>query len=341
LWPVLGWTLPLPFTWGRKGESPNCRLRLKCDGTRAETRFRLSAKRTNPFKSAGASVQSTTGSRGVHISGDNAGYTTFRDSVRGTGYPLHSPVSPSLPLPYVTVCHHVSTGLYSRPLLSFCNLLGWHQLAPEGYFIPLHCIVSRFVLFLLTRLNLGTVTCRDVTHSNCFVHLKIFLPLRKTNDQLTMEQPSLLFKRIHVTPAPYKLSWYICWTPFIIYEWMTSCQEFRHSDKSIGGFDSWVTWGQVHTKYTQHTPRQDRLLNRVFQIDSCDGKRCNNSIHPSMVLQPLPVFGLPHKTPPFIPICSFTPPSPYPQQLSSISLNQIRPSSSWSSHWSHSMEVAV
>ena len=28
------------------------RGRLKCDGTRAETRFRLSAKRTNPFKSA-------------------------------------------------------------------------------------------------------------------------------------------------------------------------------------------------------------------------------------------------------------------------------------------------
>jgi hypothetical protein len=35
---------------------------LKCDGTRAETRFRLSAKRASPFKSAGASVQSTTGS---------------------------------------------------------------------------------------------------------------------------------------------------------------------------------------------------------------------------------------------------------------------------------------
>ena len=29
-----------------------CRLRLKCDGARAETRFRLSAKRTSPFKSA-------------------------------------------------------------------------------------------------------------------------------------------------------------------------------------------------------------------------------------------------------------------------------------------------
>jgi hypothetical protein len=44
------------------------RLRLKCDGTCAETRFRLSPKRTSPFKSAGASVQSTTGRRGVRIS---------------------------------------------------------------------------------------------------------------------------------------------------------------------------------------------------------------------------------------------------------------------------------
>jgi hypothetical protein len=56
------------------------RLRLKYDGTRAETRFRLSAKRTSPFKSAGASVQWTTGSRGVLISGSNAGYTKFRYS---------------------------------------------------------------------------------------------------------------------------------------------------------------------------------------------------------------------------------------------------------------------
>ena len=47
-----------------------------------------------------ASVQSTTGSRGVRISGSNAGYTMFRGSVKGTGYPLHSP----LPLPCVTVC---------------------------------------------------------------------------------------------------------------------------------------------------------------------------------------------------------------------------------------------
>ena len=88
------------------------RLRLKCDGTRAENRFRLSAKRTSQFKSTVTPVQSTTGSRGVRISGSNAGYTMFRGSVKGTGYPLHSPVSPSLPLPCVTVCHHISTGLY-------------------------------------------------------------------------------------------------------------------------------------------------------------------------------------------------------------------------------------
>ena len=59
-----------------------------------------------------ASVQSTAGSRGVRISGSNAGYTKFRGSVKVTGYPLHSSVSTSLPLPCVTVCHHISTGLY-------------------------------------------------------------------------------------------------------------------------------------------------------------------------------------------------------------------------------------
>jgi len=85
---------------------------LKCEGTREETRFRLSAKRASPFKSAGASVQSTTGSRAVRISGSNVRFTKIRGNVKGAGYPLHSPVSSSRPLPCVTVCHHVSTGLY-------------------------------------------------------------------------------------------------------------------------------------------------------------------------------------------------------------------------------------
>jgi len=44
----------------------------------------------------------------------NAGYTMFRGSEKGTGYPLHSPVSPSLLLPCVTMCHHISTGVYCK-----------------------------------------------------------------------------------------------------------------------------------------------------------------------------------------------------------------------------------
>jgi hypothetical protein len=88
------------------------RGQLKCDGTHAETRFCLSTKWRSPFKSAGASVQSAAGSREVCTAAvSNAGYTMFRGIVKVTVYPLHSPVSPSLPLPYVTVCHHISTGV--------------------------------------------------------------------------------------------------------------------------------------------------------------------------------------------------------------------------------------
>ena len=66
-----------------------CIANAKRDGTHAEARIGLSAKRMSPFKSARASVQSTPGSRGVRIScsnGSNSGYTMFRGSVEGTGY---------------------------------------------------------------------------------------------------------------------------------------------------------------------------------------------------------------------------------------------------------------
>ena len=53
---------------------PNLRMRKNQISSFGET--------TSPFKSAGASVQSTTGSRGVRISGSNAGYTMFRGSVK-------------------------------------------------------------------------------------------------------------------------------------------------------------------------------------------------------------------------------------------------------------------
>jgi hypothetical protein len=104
-------TAPSTSCDGGWESSEQRRLRLKCNVTRAETRFRLSAKQTSPFKSAGASVQSTTGSRGVRISDSNAGYTMFQSSVTGTGYPIHSPVSPSLP----PVSHRVPSRFNRTP----------------------------------------------------------------------------------------------------------------------------------------------------------------------------------------------------------------------------------
>ena len=111
------------------GNNP-CTLRLKSDGTRPETGFRLAPERTSPLKSAGASIQSTAGSRGGRISGSNAGYNTFRGSAKSTGYPLHSPVSPSLPLPCVTACHQVSDALYS--FLSETVFTPKAKVRPEG-----------------------------------------------------------------------------------------------------------------------------------------------------------------------------------------------------------------
>ena len=95
-----------------------CRLLLKRDGTLAETGFRLSPKRTSPFKWAGVSVQSTADSRGLRISGSNAGYAMFRGSVKSTGYPLHSPVSPSLSPP---VRHRVPSG-FKRTLVRLVQM---------------------------------------------------------------------------------------------------------------------------------------------------------------------------------------------------------------------------
>ena len=43
------------------------RVKTERDGTRAETRFGLPAKRTSPFISAGVSVQSSTGFLGARV----------------------------------------------------------------------------------------------------------------------------------------------------------------------------------------------------------------------------------------------------------------------------------
>jgi hypothetical protein len=113
------------------------RLCLKCDGTRAETRFRVSAKQTSPFKPAGwcqfswllaAEVCTSAVVMVVML------YTQFSEVVWRIlathsicQFPLH------LALLCVTVCHHISTGLYCtfteyhgiscREVIQLCLLL--------------------------------------------------------------------------------------------------------------------------------------------------------------------------------------------------------------------------
>jgi hypothetical protein len=107
-------------------------LRLKCDGTRTETRFCLSAKWMSPFKSAGASVRLTTGSQGVRISGSNAGYAMFRGSVRVLAthsirqVPLHFPSRASPCAIRFETQSTMSMSLYN--LYSFChNSVFWDR----------------------------------------------------------------------------------------------------------------------------------------------------------------------------------------------------------------------
>jgi len=133
------------------------RGQLKCDGTRAETRFRLSAKRTSPFKSTGASVQSTTGSRGVRISGSNAGYTMFRGSVKSTGYLLHFA---SFPFTSPPVRHRVPSHFNrTLPLLRHGHTIRtmyWHHCF-DMMVPPLrHCGTTYDILLPLLR-NAGTI----------------------------------------------------------------------------------------------------------------------------------------------------------------------------------------
>ena len=110
--------------------------RAERDGTRAETIFRLSPKWTSQFKSVGASVQSTAGSRGVRISFSNAGYTTFGGGVRVLAthsirqFPLHFPsrASPFATRFRTSSTRTVSSGVKAcnRPVRRLLYLL--HQL---------------------------------------------------------------------------------------------------------------------------------------------------------------------------------------------------------------------
>jgi hypothetical protein len=141
-----------------------CRLHLKCDGTRAETKFRLSPKRTGPFKSAGASFQSTAGSRGVRISASNAGYTTFRGSVRVLAthsirqFPLHSP-SRASPFAIRFQTHSTLPCVVDQP--SLFQTTNWRFRA-DLYFSVFETLF-KFLLYLFTKWIFNSDVGRSAT----------------------------------------------------------------------------------------------------------------------------------------------------------------------------------
>ena len=105
--------------WWRTLCSAVVRLCLKCDGTRAETRFRLSAKRTVHLNRHGGRQFSRLPAAEVCTSAVVMLDTPCSDVVwRVLAAHCIRQFPPSLPLPYVTVRHHISTGVYNRVLLT-------------------------------------------------------------------------------------------------------------------------------------------------------------------------------------------------------------------------------
>jgi len=68
----------------------------------------------------------------------------FRGIVKGTGYPLHPPVSPSFPLPCVTVCHHISTGLHLKAPAIFSEAHSQCAHAPSLCYIHFEALPPNF-----------------------------------------------------------------------------------------------------------------------------------------------------------------------------------------------------
>jgi len=154
------------------------RGQFKSDVTRAETKFHLSCENGRVHLNrpvGGASVQSTTNSRGVGISGSNAGYTVFRGSVKGTGYPLHSPVSffTSCPVRHRVPSHFKRSLTPEDPCLLFWEftfLPWWDQSSSlkgtiVGRISPL-CVPRKFHLKKLTFVGGGNVYLANILYGD-------------------------------------------------------------------------------------------------------------------------------------------------------------------------------
>ena len=99
------------------------------------------------------------------ISGSNAGYTMFQGIVKGTGYPLNSPVSPSLQLPFITVYHHSWTGVYHiSPQYLVKNTMFWRR-----NLFNAKCVLISYTAFVSIRRRISQDVTMNVQRSPCTV----------------------------------------------------------------------------------------------------------------------------------------------------------------------------
>ena len=119
------------------------RANAKRDGTRAETRIGLSAKRTSPFQSAGWSVQSTTGSRAVwnvdarRLATHSIRIFPLHFPFRASPCAIRSRVSYTYVIGLVTCYIHVLAALTQRTSTRYLSdrRVGWLSLS--------HCPILR------------------------------------------------------------------------------------------------------------------------------------------------------------------------------------------------------
>jgi len=96
----------------------------------------------------------------------------FRGSVKGTGYPLHSPVPPSFPVPCVTVCHHISTGVYLSPVLCTVNVfLSYDHLSKSTAYTK----VTSALNFVYTHAHTHTHTHTGVCYNDRMLQRTVFI----------------------------------------------------------------------------------------------------------------------------------------------------------------------
>jgi len=104
----------------------------------------------------------------------------FRGSVKGTGYSLHSPVSSSIPLPCVTVCHHVSTGVYYHSFI--------HTSKFEEYYLK-----CRLILFIKHMNACGVLVWLVGRSSTVLSNIFLYYVQSLTNEPRTWTERDLEF----------------------------------------------------------------------------------------------------------------------------------------------------